>query len=140
KFFAFAIGADANGKLLATLTEKTHGYFETARETEDLALKLKLFLEKIGTSDIENLKLNSPSDANLYDIYPSGETSFFGSNFSFVGRYRKPQNQTFDFSAQSGADAINLSREIALPEFDETHYFLPRVWAQARVNALLQSM
>ncbi|HEY0427067.1 MAG TPA: VIT and VWA domain-containing protein [Pyrinomonadaceae bacterium] len=140
KLFAFAIGADANKNLLKNLTEKTRGYFDAARETEDIALRLKLFLEKIGSDDIANLKLASANGANLYDVYPSGENSFFGSNFSFVGRYRKPQAQTINFSAQTGAGAINLSREIALPEFDETHGFLPRVWAQARVNALLQSM
>jgi Ca-activated chloride channel family protein len=138
KFFAFAPGANANENLLKNLAEKTRGYFETARETEDIALKLKIFLEKVGTTDIANLKLASSKDANLYDIYASRENSFFGSNFSFVGRYHKPQTQTINLSAQMGA--INLSREIALPEFDETHGFLPRVWARARVGALLQSM
>jgi Ca-activated chloride channel family protein len=140
KLFAFAPAANANTNLLKNLTEKTHGYFDTARETEDIALKLKLFFEKVGATGIANLKLNSSNDANLYDIYDGGENSFSGSNFSFVGRYRKPQTQAFNFSAQTGASTINLSREIALPEFDETHGFLPRVWARARVNALLQSM
>jgi len=140
KLFAFAPGADANENLLKNLTEKTRGYYEQARETEDIALKLKLFLEKVGAPDISNLKLRAANDANLYDIYASGENSFFGSNFSFVGRYRKPQMQTVNFSANFGAQNINLSREMALPEFDETHSFLPRVWARARVNALLQLM
>jgi Ca-activated chloride channel family protein len=140
KLFAFAPAANANTNLLKNLTQKTQGYFDTARETEDIALKLKLFFEKVGTTDISNLKLNSSSDANLYDIYAGGENLFSGSNFSFVGRYRKPQMQAIKFSAQTGASAINLSREIALPEFDETHLFLPRVWARARVNALLQLM
>jgi Ca-activated chloride channel homolog len=140
KLFTFAVGADANANLLKNLTEKTRGYFETARETEDIALKLKLFFEKVGASDIAGLKLNSSNDANLYDVYPSGENSFFGSGFSFVGRYRKAGTQAFNLAAQTGADAINLAYEIALPEFDETHYFLPRVWARARVDALLQLM
>jgi len=140
KLFAFAPAANANTNLLKNLTQKTQGYFDTARETEDIALKLKLFFEKVGAADISNLKLASSNDANLYDIYSGGENSFSGSNFSFVGRYRKPQTQTVKFSAQTGASAINLSREIALPEFDETHGFLPRVWARARVNALLQLM
>lgn len=138
KLFAFALGADANENLLQNLTAKTHGYYDAARETEDIALKLKIFLEKIGATDISNLKLTP--DANLYDIYATGDNSFFGSNFSFVGRYKKPQAQTFDFSAQSGAENINLSREINLPQFDETHSFLPRVWARARVDALTNAM
>ncbi|MDQ3800772.1 MAG: VWA domain-containing protein, partial [Acidobacteriota bacterium] len=139
RFFAFALGADANENLLKNLTAKTRGYFEQARETEDIALRLKSFLDKIGTSDISNLKLGD--DANFYDVYSvAGENSFFGSSYAFVGRYRKPQIQTVNFSAQYGAETINLSRETNFPEFDETHAHLPRVWARARVGALLQSM
>jgi Ca-activated chloride channel family protein len=140
KFFAFALGADANQNLLKELTDKTHGYFESARETEDISLKLKFFLEKIGTPTIENLKLGSSDDGNLYDIYASGGNSFFGSGISFVGRYKRAQLQKFNLVAQYGTETINLSREAALPELDETHHFLPRLWAQARVNALLLAM
>lgn len=140
KLFAFALGAGANENLLKTLTEKTRGYYDSARETEYIALKLKLFFDKIGASEISNLNLDSTDSKNLYDIYPSGESSYFGSGFSFVGRYKKAQAQNFNVSASSGAKTINLSRETALPESDETHGFLPRVWARARVNALLQAM
>ena len=140
KLFTFAIGADANRLLLKSLTAKTRGYFDTARETEDIALKLKLFFEKVGTSDISNLKLDLTSNSNLYDVYASGENSFFGSNYSYVGRYKKPTAQTFNFSANYGAETVNLSRETVLPELDETHFFLPRVWAQAKINALLEAM
>lgn len=140
KLFAFALGVNANENLLKTLTKKTHGYFETVRETEDIFTKLKIFFDKIGVGDISNLKLSSSDEANLYDIYPSGENSFFGSSFSFVGRYKTPKTQQFNLAANFGAENINLSRETALPEFDETHRFLPRVWARARVNFLIQAM
>ncbi|HSK72307.1 MAG TPA: VIT and VWA domain-containing protein [Pyrinomonadaceae bacterium] len=140
RLFTFALGADTNVNLLKSLTEKTRGYFDTARETEDIALKLKLFFEKVGTHDISNLSLSSPDGANLYDVYASGENSFFGSGFSFVGRYKKAQPQIFNLSAQFGTQNINLSRQTNLPDLDETHQFLPRVWARARVNALLQAM
>lgn len=140
KLFAFAFGADANENLLKPLTQKTHGYFEIARETEDISLKLKIFLDKIGVSDISNLKLSSSDEANLYDIYPSSENSFFGSGFSFVGRYKTPKNQKFSLSANFGSEKIALSREAVLPELDETHGFLLRVWARARVNFLIQAM
>ncbi len=138
KFYAFAIGADANKNLLETLTEKTHGAFDSARETEDISLKLKIFLDKIGTSDISNLKLNSSN--NFYELYPTAENSFLGSSFAFVGRYKKPNPEKVIWTANYGAETINLSREIALPEFDETHSFLPRLWARAKVNALIQAM
>lgn len=140
KLFAFALGANANTELLENLAAKTDGYFDAARETEDIALKLKIFFDKVGSPDIANLKFASSNQTNLYDVYASGANSFFGSNVSYVGRYKKPEAQTFDFSANYGAETINLSRETNLPEFDETHFFLPRVWARAKVNALIEAM
>ncbi len=141
KLFAFALGNDANESLLESLSAKTHGYFAQARETEDIALALRIFTEKIGAANIGNLRLNSSQTDNFYQIYPSGADSFNGSSFSFVGRYKKPQTQTtIQLTAQSGADEINLSREVSLPEFDDAHPHLPRVWARARVDALLQAM
>ncbi|MEO8071828.1 MAG: VIT and VWA domain-containing protein [Acidobacteriota bacterium] len=141
KLFAFALGNDANKSLLEELSAKTHGYFAQARETEDIALALKIFLDKIGTSSVDNLRLNFAQPDNFYQIYPSGADSYNGSSFAFVGRYKKPQTQTnVDLSAQFGAEAINLSQEVSLPEFDDSHPHLPRVWARARVDALLQAM
>ncbi len=138
KFFAFGLGAGANKNLLENLTVKTRGYYETANETEDIALKLKLFFDKVGADDITNLQLGA--DANLYDVYASNANSFYGSDVAFVGRYHQPQTQIFNFKAQAGAESINLSREINLPEFDDAHSFLPRVWAKARIDWLLQAM
>lgn len=140
KLFAFALGANANENLLKNLTDKTRGYFDSARETEDIGLKLRLFFEKVGTPDISNLQLATPSEANLYDVYTTGENSFFGSNFSFVGRYKKPQSQLFNVSANFGDEQINLARDINLPEMDDAHGFLPRVWARAKVDALINAM
>ena len=141
KLFAFALGNDANESLLEGLTEKTGGYFEQSRETEDIALALKIFLDKIGVANISNLQLKSSNPDNFYQIYPSGANSFAGSSFNFVGRYKKSQTQTtINLTAQSGADTINLLRDVSLPEFDDAHPHLPRVWARARVDALLQAM
>ena len=141
KLFAFALGNDANESLLEGLTEKTGGYFEQSRETEDIALALKIFLDKIGVANISNLQLKSSNPDNFYQIYPSGADSFAGSSFNFVGRYKKSQTQTtINLTAQSGADTINLLRDVSLPEFDDAHPHLPRVWARARVDALLQAM
>src|SRR5205823_8971516 len=39
-----------------------------------------------------------------------------------------------------GAESVKLSREVSLPELDDTHAHLPRVWARARVDALLREM
>jgi Ca-activated chloride channel family protein len=39
-----------------------------------------------------------------------------------------------------GTEAINLAHDVTLPEFADTHEHLPRLWARARVDALLREM
>ena len=140
KLFAFALGTDSNENLLKEITGKTNGFYAQVRETEEIAPPLNIFFEKLSSPSIENLKLFSTDDSNLYDVYATDETAFAGSSFAFVGRYRKPKTQTIGIGGNSGADRLNFSREIVLPERNETHSFLPRVWAKARINALLQAM
>lgn len=141
RVFAFALGSDANNSLIEELAKKTHGYFARARETEDISSTLQIFFAKVGTPNIQNLQFASSDQTNFYQVYATGANSFDGSSFAFVGRYRKPQPQTMiKITGQYGTDTFNLTRYVSLPEFEDTHPHLPRLWARARVDALLQEM
>src|SRR3989440_421343 len=142
RVFAFALGRDANQTLLETLAQKTHGYFASARETEDITTQLQLFFAKVGVPSIEGLRFTATDPANFYQIYATPEAhSFDGSSVAFVGRYKKPEPQTsVSVAGQYSTKTINLTRAVALPEFDDTHEHLPRVWSRARVDALLREM
>jgi Ca-activated chloride channel family protein len=141
RIFAFALGGDADHTLMQELARSTHGHYAEARETEDIALTLKLFFQKLGAPNVEGIKF-APSDAsNFYQIYATDEYGMDGSSFSFVGRYKHPQPQAAaSVTGAYGADSISLARTFALPEFEDTHAQLPRVWARARVDALLREM
>lgn len=142
RLFAFAMGSDANHTLLEELTQKCHGYLVQARETEDLATRLKLFFSQVGRADISDLQFITNNPANFYQVYPAHlQHSFDGSSFAFVGRYKQPQpHVNINVQGQSGKEAIQLSRRVSLPELDATHEHLPRLWARARVDALLYEM
>ena len=141
RVFAFGLGSDANGALLEALANSGHGYFARARETEDIATALKIFFEHVGSLSIEDLHLTSAEQNNLYQVYATGDYSFDGSSLAFVGRYKQPTPQTtISVQGQYGTEAINLSRNVSLPEFADTHEHLPRLWARARVDALLREM
>lgn len=141
RVFAFAPGSDANTSLLEELARVSHGRFAQARETEDIATRLKIFFDKIDQSSIENLRLDAADQSNLYQVYATSSNGFDGSSTGFVGRYKKPMPPTtISVQGQYGSERINLAREVSLPEFDDTHEHLPRLWARARVDALLQAM
>jgi Ca-activated chloride channel homolog len=141
RVFAFALGGDADHTLLEELARSTRGHFAEARETEDIALTLRLFFEKLGAGLVEGVAFDPSDPSNFYQTYATGEYAADGSSFSFVGRYRRPQPRAdVRVTGAYGTESITLARDVSLPEFDDTHAQLPRVWARARVAALLREM
>lgn len=141
RFFTFALGGDADHTLMQELARATHGHYAEARETEDVALTLKLLFQKVGAPNVEGVKLAPDDPSNFYQTYATDEYGADGSSFSFVGRFRHPQPQaSLSVTGTFGAEPVTLSRSLSLPEFDDMHAHLPRVWARARVDALLREM
>jgi Ca-activated chloride channel family protein len=139
RVFTFGLGSDANSTLLEELAKTGHGYFARARETEDITTALKIFFDHVGSTSIENAQLTA--NDNLYQVYASDDYAFDGSSLGFVGRYRTPSPRTtVTVTGQFGTETIKLSRDVVLPELADIHSHLPRVWARARVDALLREM
>lgn len=139
RLYGFGIGGDVRQTLLAELVNKCQGYYVQYRETEDLSLKLGFFFEKVGELGVTNIGLEA-SD-NLFNVYsdPSAR-SFDGSSFSLVGRYRRPASELLKINGIYEGSRLELKREVVLPELDNIHDHLPRVWARARVDALLREI
>lgn len=140
RFHAFALGVDANADLLKDLTDAKRGVFAQVRETEDISIALQSFFTKTNQPTIENLGFKTNDDANFYQIYSTSANSFDGSSAAFVGRYKQSKTQQISIFGSFGAEMLNLSREVVLPELAETHDYLPRHWARARVDALLREI
>ena len=56
---------------------------------------------------------------------------------SAIGASQHRQTNT---DGQFGTAAIDMTRQVSLPELADMHEHLPRLWARARVDALLREM
>jgi Ca-activated chloride channel family protein len=142
RLFALALGGDANHTLLEELTRKCRGDFVQARETEDISAQLKILFSRIGRPSIDGLQFVASDPNNFSHVYSTPSPhSFDGSSFAFVGRYKQPsRGAQVKIEGQSGGQSISLARSVALPELETAHGHLPRLWARARVDALLYEM
>jgi Ca-activated chloride channel family protein len=141
RVFAFGLGSDANATLLEQLAKVGRGYFARARETEDITTALRIFFDHIGSTSIEGLSLTSTAAGNFFQVYSGADYTFDGSSVAYVGRYRNPSPRTtVTMQGEFGTRPIKLAREVVLPELADVHRHLPRVWARARVDALLREM
>ncbi|NOT60563.1 MAG: VWA domain-containing protein, partial [Acidobacteria bacterium] len=66
RFYALALGSDANDKLLVELTQATHGYFTQARETESIAPQLQLLFAHLARPVIENMRFDGAAFSQVY--------------------------------------------------------------------------
>jgi Ca-activated chloride channel family protein len=155
--FVFAVGDDANLPLLRMLARdgKTAaageatgggesspgGVLEWVRSTEPIDFKLNAFVSKIGRRPLTGLMLSTSPAENFDLVYPLEEGWFSGSMASWVGRYLKPLAEArFAVTGMRGGEPLRMEQTAALPEEELSHAHLPRTWARARVDALLEKI
>ena len=141
RLYVFGIGADTNIRLLGELARASRGYFDWTRETDDLSFKLKSFVSKVGRNPIDSLKLQDADAANFYHVYPDYDaTAYDGTRLSFVGRYKRPGPAALTVAGNAAGKAVRLTGQVNLPDRDDSHPHVPRMWARARVDALLRQI
>jgi Ca-activated chloride channel family protein len=140
KLFVFAVGDDANLPLLRLLT-RNDGLLENVLSTEPTEFKLNAFVAKMNMNPIGQLGLTVSPQTSLDLVYPLQDTSFAGSMASWVGQYKAPQKGvSFDVRGLRDGDALNIHGTADLPQKSVEHDQLPRLWAKARVDALLEKI
>jgi Ca-activated chloride channel family protein len=138
--YVYAVGDDANLNLLRMLA-RNDGLAEWVRSTEPADFKLNSFVSKIGRRPIEQLRLSTSPESSFDMVYPLEDTSFAGSLAAWVGQYRQPTPQaTFSVSGVRDGKPLALKATVPLPAEALDHPQLPRLWARARVDALLEKI
>jgi Ca-activated chloride channel family protein len=138
--YIFGVGDDANLPLFKLLARED-GVLENVLSTEPLEFKLNSFLSKIGRSPVGQLGLTVSPDSAVDSVYPLQDAAFAGSRAAWVGRYQKPA-QDVSFTARGARDGtpLAMTAKANLPRESADHSQLPRLWARARVDALLEKI
>ena len=136
----FGVGDDANIPLLKKLASN-NGYFDWVRSTEPIEFKLNAFLDKIGQEPVKNLMLETTPASNVDLVYPLEDSHYAGSMATWIGEYKKPLPQAaFTITGIRDQQTLRISGAAPLPAADHDHPELPRTWAKARVDALLEEI
>jgi Ca-activated chloride channel family protein len=136
----FAVGDDANLPLLRKLAQNG-GFFEPVLSTEPVDFHLQTFLSKLSRNPVTALTLTPGSTTQTNLIYPVDDAVYPGSIAQWVGQYT-PSPKPLTLTAHATREGVPLiaSATTPLPAVDPAHPQLPRLWAQARVNALLDQI
>jgi len=138
--YILAMGDDANMPLLGLLARQD-GLLERVLSTEPLDFKLASFLSKIGRTPIGQLRLAIAPQSATNLVYPLQDSAFSGSLALWVGQYQKPQeNVALTVNGERDGAPLNITAKSSLPRESLDHPQLPRLWARARVDALLEKI
>ncbi len=140
KLFVFAVGDDANLPLLRMLT-RNDGLLENVLSTESADFKLNAFISKMNLNPVGQLRTEVTPASSVDLIYPLQDTSFAGSMSSWVGQYKSQASKVaFDVRGVRDGEVFDLHATADLPQKSLDHPQLPRLWAKARVDALLEKI
>jgi Ca-activated chloride channel family protein len=140
KTYIFGVGDDANLPLFKLLARED-GVLENVLSTEPLEFKLNSFLSKIGRSPVGQLGLSISPESAVDSVYPLQDSAFAGSQAAWVGRYQKPaQDVAFTVHGVRDGTPLAITAKVNLPRASIDHSQLPRLWARARVDALLEKI
>ena len=140
KTYIFGVGDDANLPLLRLLARED-GVLENALSTEPLEFKLNSFLSKIGRSPVGQLGVSVSPESAVDSVYPLQDSAFAGARAAWVGRYQKPaQDVGFAVHGVRDGTPVAMASKANLPRESAEHAQLPRLWARARVDALLEKI
>ncbi len=138
--YVFAVGDDANLPLLNLLV-KNNGALESVLSTEPIEFPLETFLSKIGGRPVIGLALGAEPSADFRMVYPLEGAVFAGSTADWVGEYVAPRKEAeFDVEGVRAGAAFRIHAVADLPAKSLEHPQLPRLWARARVDALLEKI
>jgi Ca-activated chloride channel family protein len=136
----FAVGDDANLPLLRMLSSNG-GVMEQVLSTEPVDYKLADFLSKVGQSPIGDLRLAVAPGGTVDKVYALEDAVFDGGEARWVGEYGKPRkNVNFHADGLQNGRTIAAETKADLPAQALEHDQLPRLWAGARVRALLDQI
>lgn len=130
--YVFAVGDDADLPL-ARMLARNDGVLKWVRSTEPIEFKLNSFLSKIGQRPLEGMKLAAAPASNFDLVYPLQASVFAGSVATWAGQYARPGGEATFTVRQARAT-------VPLPAQNIDHPHLPREWARARVDALLEKI
>jgi Ca-activated chloride channel family protein len=137
--YIFAVGDDANLPLMRMLS-RNEGTFENVLSTEPIDFKLNAFVSKIGQNPVAQLGFSAAPESALQMVYPLQDTAFAGSMASWVGQYAKPSQVDVTVRGLRDGTAVEMRKSVSLPAQSLEHPQLPRLWARARVDALLEKI
>ena len=140
RLFVFGVGYDVNTMLLDKLSDTNFGVSQYVLPEENIEVAISSFYTKISKPVLANLKIDT-SDIKVKELYPKTLPDlFFGSQLVLLGRYKNSGDAVIKLTGEVNDKEHSFENEVKFPKRDDSHEFLPRLWAQRKVAYLVDEI
>ena len=137
RIFTFGVGADVNRTLLERLGREQRGAVDFIQTGVDLEQTVAAFYAKIARPVLADLAIAFGTVTTAM-TYPNVLPDLYkGSQLLLVGRYRGQGTMKARLTGALNGASKRYGFEAVFPAESQDHGFLPRLWAQRRVDYLL---
>ena len=140
RLFVFGVGNDVNTALLDQLAAANHGARDYVRENEDIEVKTSALMQKVAMPVLTDVEVRCP-ELDGFDVFPRVTGDLFaGETLQLVGRYRGEGQKTLVVRGKVGGAVREYEFSVGFPAQSTRFDFVPALWAQKKVIALLDQI
>lgn len=140
EIFTFGIGDQVGTDFLTLLAKQNSGFATMILADDSISVIMQSFMNKISFPVLRDLSIDC-GGISAYDMYPNPLPSLYaGSQLSVLGRYRTSGQYPITFRGRRGTDSLILKQTLAFPSPAGNHPFVPRMWASAKIDYLLDEI
>jgi Ca-activated chloride channel family protein len=137
RLFTFGVGSDISRTLLGYLAAQNHGYAKFITKDDSIALVVKDHFDKISKPVLSNIQINYDG-LQAWDNYPKTISDlFWGSQILQVGLYKNSGTFNITLKGRLSKDSVSYVQSINFSDTIGGHKFVPRLWARAKINYIL---
>ncbi|MBN1130513.1 MAG: VWA domain-containing protein [Chitinispirillaceae bacterium] len=138
--YSFGIGEEIEEPFLRAVAKENNGTYAGISVDDSIASIMTAFMRMISYPLIKNCAI-SYSGLATSEVLPNPLPNLLATaQLTVLGRYKGTGSWDVSFTGRSGASPITLTQRLAFPQGEKSHPFIPRMWASAKINALLDQI
>ena len=138
--FTFGIGDQANSGFLKNMANNNSGIATMIAADDSISSIMINFMHTISYPLIKNITMNY-GGLQTSDVLPSPMPNLYaGKQLTLLGRYAKSGLYPITFKGTRASDSVILTQNLTFPSPAENQPFVPRMWASAKIDWLLNEI
>ncbi len=140
RIFSFGVGETLSKPLLIRLARENNGYPTFITADDSIALVVTNHFNRMSQPVLSDIQLDF-GGLNQWDRYPKTIPDlFWGNQALLLGLYSNSGIFEVKLKAKAFGDSIELKQTIAFLDSAGGHRAVPRLWAQAKIQYLLEQI